>query len=123
MNYFRGSACSGSAFLGAHLMRALRRALLAWAIVHQTRTLGYPGGALPPSSRYADGPMCWTWACRDAFQGRRDSTDKIVVGVREPAPRCRGWRPRWMRCPICFAVGYDAARPAMRSNRQICDGL
>src|SRR5258708_39846684 len=29
---------------------------------------------------------------RDAFAGPSRFNDKIVVGVREPAPRCRGWR-------------------------------
>jgi hypothetical protein len=50
MNYFRGAGMFGSAFLAAHLMRgAAAAALLAWAIVHQPRTLGYPWArALPP---------------------------------------------------------------------------
>jgi hypothetical protein len=29
---------------------------------------------------------------RDAFAGPSRFNDKIVVCVREPAPRCRGWR-------------------------------
>jgi hypothetical protein len=29
---------------------------------------------------------------RDAFARPSRFNDQIVVGVREPAPRCRGWR-------------------------------
>jgi hypothetical protein len=84
----------GSAFLGAHLMRgAAAAALLAWAIVHQT---AHPwlslvaGVAALVALRGC--PMCWTVGLVETLsQGRRDST-QIVVGVREPASRCRGWR-------------------------------
>jgi hypothetical protein len=60
----------GSAFLSAHLMRgAAAAALLAWAIVHQTRTLGYPlARALPPSSRYADARCAGQWAWSRRFR-------------------------------------------------------
>jgi len=83
----------GSAFLGAHLMRgAAAAALLAWAIVHQTAHPWLSLGAGVAALVALRGcPMCWTVGLVETLsQGRRDST--IVVGVREPAPRCRGWR-------------------------------
>jgi len=60
----------GSAFLAAHLMRgAAAAALLAWAIVHQPRTLGYPWArALPPCSRYADARCAGLWAWSRHFR-------------------------------------------------------
>jgi hypothetical protein len=82
----------GSAFLGAHLMRgAAAAALLAWAIVHQTAhpwlSLGAGGAALVALRGC---PMCWTVGLVETLsQGRGDFNDKIVVGVREPAPRAR----------------------------------
>jgi hypothetical protein len=84
----------GSAFLGAHLMRgAAAAALLAWAIVHQT---AHPwlslGAGVAALSRYADARCAGLWAWSRRFRRAVAINDQIVVGVREPASRCRGWR-------------------------------
>ena len=84
----------GSAFLGAHLMRgAAAAALLAWAIVHQTAHpwLSLGAGCRPRrATRMPDVLDCGLG--RDAFARPSRFNDQIVVGMREPAPRCRGWR-------------------------------
>ena len=95
MNYFRGVGMFGSAFLVVHLMRgAAAAALLAWAIVHQTANPWLSLGAGVAALVALRGcPMCWTVGLVETLsQGRSRFNEKIVVGVREPAPRCRGWR-------------------------------
>ena len=85
----------GSAFLGAHLMRgAAAAALLAWAIVHQTAHPWLSLGAGVAALVALRGcPMCWTVGLVETLFARPSRfNDQIVVGVREPAPRCRGWR-------------------------------
>ena len=81
----------GSAFLGAHLMRgAAAAALLAWAIVHQTAHPWLSLGAGVAALVALRGcPMCWTVGLVETLSR---FNDKIVVGGREPAPRCGGWR-------------------------------
>ena len=95
MNYFRRVGMFGSALLGAHLMRgAVAAALLAWAIVHQSaqpwQSLGAGVAALVA---LRGRPMCWTVGLVETlFEVPSRFSDKVVVCVREPAPRCRGRR-------------------------------
>jgi hypothetical protein len=92
----------GSAFLGAHLMRgAAAAALLAWAIVHQTAHPWLSLGAGVAALVALRGcPMCWTVGLVETLsQGPSRLNDQIVVGVREPASRCRAGAPTVSREP------------------------